>query len=338
MKSAPENWKFQVECLIFDENQLRMEKRKLCIITSDWEYGAGKLGTSTGPKLLLNACSESKIDVFQDVPVQHVDFDINDRIDVEFDQPAPHLKRGNTFLRHQERVAHEIENAYNQNHHVLYLSGDHSNAVGGIAGFCRTHEPKSTGIIWIDAHLDLHTPLTTPSGNIHGMALNTALESNNDACKSNEIDSETWSTWNKIKSLKKQGSVPPENIVFIGIRSYEEQEIALVKELGIQVYFAEDVHSMGINAVISEAIQYLDTKTKHWYVSFDVDSLDPSLSQGTGTPVENGLQLEQAKPLIQMLWNHPKTQCFEVTEINRELDPSKDMVQLICKLLHDSFS
>ncbi len=315
-----------------------MEKRKLCIITSDWEYGAGKLGTSTGPKLLLNACSESNIEVFQDVPVKHVDFDNQDKINVEFDQPAPFLKRGNTFLKHQERVANEIENAYNQEFQVLYLSGDHSNAVGGIAGFCRTHDPKSTGIIWIDAHLDLHTPLTTPSGNIHGMALNTALESNNEACQSNEIDTDTLSTWNKIKALKRQGSVPAENIVFIGIRSYEEQEIALVKELGIQVYFAEDVHNMGMDTVISNTIEYLNSKTNHWYVSFDVDSLDPSLSQGTGTPVENGLQIDQAKPLINALWNHPKTQCFEVTEINRELDPNKDMVQVICKLLKESMS
>jgi arginase len=313
-----------------------MEKSKLCIITSDWEYGAGKLGTSTGPKLLLNACSESNINVLQGIPVEHIDFDINNKVVAEFQDPSPFLKRGETLLQHQSRVADTIESALISENQVLYLSGDHSNAIGGIAGFCRAFNPLTSGIIWIDAHLDLHTPFTTPSGNIHGMALNTALESNNEAYTSNNIDSDTLSIWNKIKSLKKQGSVPSENIVFIGIRSYEEQEIALVKELGIQVFFAEEVHNLGIENIINLTIKYLESKTESWYVSFDVDSLDPTLSKGTGTPVENGLQLDQAKPLINNLWNHPKTQCFEVTEINRELDPNNDMVEVICALLKES--
>ncbi len=313
-----------------------MEKSKLCIITSDWEYGAGKLGTSTGPKLLLNACSESNIHVLKGIPIEHVDFDIHNKIESEFEAPSPYLKRGKTLLQHQSRVADALESAFASKNQVLYLSGDHSNAIGGIAGFCRSFNPLTAGVIWIDAHLDLHTPLTTPSGNIHGMALNTALESNNEACKSNNIDSDTLFIWNQIKSLKKQGSIPAENIVFIGIRSYEEQEIALVKELGIQVFFAEEVHELGIENIIQQTLFYLEPKTENWYVSFDVDSLDPTLSQGTGTPVENGLQLEQASPLIKTLWNHPKTQCFEITEINRELDPNNDMVDVICSLLKES--
>jgi arginase len=187
------------------------------------------------------------------------------------------------------------------------------------------------------------------------MALNTALESDNRACQKNELDSTSLEIWNQIKALKcktntsdsdqtsledsknlNEYSIPPQNIVFIGIRSFEEEEIQLVRELGIKVFFAEDVHKLGIDNTIQQALSYLETKTENWYVSFDVDSLDPTLSQGTGTPVENGLQLEQATPLIRTLWNHPKTQCFEVTEINRELDPNNDMVEVICALLKES--
>lgn len=304
-----------------------MNKKELNIIVSGWEYGAGKSGTSKGPDALLHALEKH---VTLPNSLTHVDQTVEAE-DVEHIY-FPHLKRARHLLRHQTRLAETIEKAPSQTR-TLLLTGDHSNAIGGIAGFCRNRNPQNVGIIWIDAHLDLHSPYTTPSGNIHGMSVNTALEIDNLDCKVNDLDADCVSLWGEIKKLKKGDAINPQNIVFMGIRSYENPEIHLIKTAGIKVIFAEDIHKNGIDWALNDVSEHFKNRAQEWYVSFDVDSMDPSVSIGTGTPVAGGLSKSQAQTTLQFFWKQKQTKLLEVTEINPELDTKKPMAEEVCDLI-----
>ncbi len=309
-----------------------MNKKELNIIVSGWEYGAGKSGTSKGPDALLQELQthitlpseptriEQKVEA-EDVEIIHF----------------PHLKRAKHLIGHQSRLADLIESQTSKPF-TLLLSGDHSNAIGGMAGFCRNRNPEEIGIIWVDAHLDLHSPYTTPSGNIHGMSVNTAIEIDNLACKVNNLDTECIQLWEQIKGLKKTDAIPAENIVFIGIRSYEDPEIRLVQDSGIKVIFAEDIHKNGIEWTLEQVQLHLGTQCKEWYVSFDVDSMDPSVSTGTGTPVVGGLTKAQAQACLEFFWSQEQTRCLEITEINPELDTQIPMAKQVADIIAPLFS
>lgn len=313
-----------------------MKDSSQCIIVTTWEYGAGKQGTSKGPDALLNVCRHSQNHPFNQCNV----FSVPQEIEEKEKDPLPkYLKRAIPFIRHQEKHANLVFNQLQQNNVPIILSGDHSNAVGGLAGFSRYFGAENSGVIWIDAHLDLHSPYTTPSGNIHGMALNTALNYDNLENKVNDLDQSTIDLWERIKSLKNNTNIQsfqPENIVFIGIRSYEDPEINLTKSLGINVITAEEVHQHGISWAIEKAFNVLND-VNQIYVSFDVDCLDPKISEGTGTPVENGLNIDQAQELLHAIWNKPKVKTLEFTEINPTLESNNEMATAVCKLIQDSF-
>jgi arginase len=233
-----------------------------------------------------------------------------------------------------------VQSCLNANKLPIILSGDHSNAVGSLAGFSRHFGCENTGIIWIDAHLDLHSPYTTPSGNIHGMALNASLNYDNLEHQCNQLDAETISLWDEIKSLKNNENtqqINPKNIVFIGIRSYEKPEIELTKALGINIIFADDVKKNGMKWAIERAEELLKN-TQQWYVSFDVDSLDPSISKGTGTPVKGGLNLLEADELLSYLYQQEKVKAFEITEINPSLEDNNQMSFAVAGLIERNFA
>ena len=309
-----------------------MKKEDLHVLVSDWEFGAGKAGTSTGPKTLIDYCKESGLSFICKAPITIIDQKVTAE-DVE-DIHYPYLKRAIPLIEHQTRFADAIEKERSNNAKLLLLTGDHSNAIGGLAGFCRNKNTNNLGVIWIDAHLDLHSPYTTPSGNIHGMSVNTAIEKDNLKCQRNEIGDECEELWNKIKGIKKNSPIPVENIVFIGIRSYELPEETLIKDHNIKVIYSEEVLDNGIKWAVNEAIDYLDSKIDDLYVSFDVDSMDPSVSVGTGTPVESGLSKIQAVDILSALIEYPKTSCLEITEINPKLDQQKPMAKQVFEILN----
>jgi len=307
-----------------------MKFESVSLVVSDWEYGAATAGTSKGPDTLINVCSNSQLPFFTQIPRVTISQNL-ENWDVNTIQ-LPHLKRGVPLLNHMRKLADSIEDIRKSNSNVILLSGDHSNAVGGIAGFCRNINSQRAGVIWIDAHLDLHSPYTSPSGNIHGMALNTAISTDNNNYE-REINSECFSLWREIKALKNNDCIPPANIVFLGIRSFEKEEEDLVLDENIKVIYAHEIHKNGIEWAIQEAQSHLNDKVDHLYVSFDVDSLDPEISRGTGTPVENGLNKDQAIDLLSHFYNLPQTEILEITEINPSLDTDNKMCHAVCDIL-----
>ena len=216
------------------------------------------------------------------------------------------------------------------------MSGDHSTAGGTIAGI-KIAKPKSKlGVIWIDAHADLHTPYTTPSGNMHGMPLATAIAEDNQEMKAHELDEKTAKVWDQLKSLGKiDQKVLPEDIVFISLRDYEKEERFLIEKYGMKVITTAEVRRIGAENVSRKVLRYLSDCTDI-YVSFDVDSLDSSISKGTGTPVGNGLREREAEDLISKFMQNRKICCFEITEVNPTLDKENLMAEIAFNILQRS--
>jgi arginase len=235
-----------------------------------------------------------------------------------------------------ERISKAVCDSIKSNFFPVVLSGDHSNAGGTIAGI-KIAKPKSKlGVIWIDAHADLHTPYTTPSGNMHGMPLAAAIADDNQESRTHELDEKTAGLWNQLKSIGKiPQKVLPEDVVFISLRDYEKEEKHLIEKHGMKVITTSEVRRIGAENVSRKVLRYLSDCTDI-YVSFDVDSLDSSISKGTGTPVSNGLKEREAEDLISKFMQNRKICCFEITEVNPTLDKENLMAEIAFNILQRS--
>ncbi len=188
-------------------------------------------------------------------------------------------------------------------------------------------------MVWIDAHADIHTPYTTPSGNMHGMTLAMACDIDNLECKVNDPKGETIEYWEQIMSVGIPGAkIYPEDIVYISVRDLEKPENYLVNKYGMGFITTEEVKKMGAVKAAEDTLKMLD-HCDLIYVSFDVDSIDSRFSTGTGTPVPNGLTIEEAKILNVELAKSPKLCAWEIAEINPTLDTENRMAESAFEIL-----
>lgn len=299
-------------------------QKKIAYIINPAELGAGTRGASLGPAALQVAARKNGSTLFADVPQYHIT-EVNHLLDKGVEKSF--AKNIDGVLTVYESLTTQLQAVFSSNHFPIVLAGDHSSAGGTIAGITAAHPDKTLGIVWIDAHSDLHSPYTTPSGNIHGMPLATALAEDNLACKSNEVDQETIAKWNQLKNCgKKNPKLLAENLVFVAVRDTEEQEDAIISRKQIRNFKVAELRQKGVAAVTSEILSQLNN-CDIIYISFDVDSMDPDItSHGTGTPVPNGLLPDEAKNLILNLLESPKVVCFEMVEINPCLDEKKNLM------------
>jgi arginase len=215
----------------------------------------------------------------------------------------------------------------------IVLAGDHSTGGATISGIKMANPKRKLGVIWIDAHADLHTPYTTPSGNMHGMPLAIALNEDNKACKVHEVDDKTVDYWEKLKNIGKiSPKINPEDIVFIALRDFEKEEETLIKKHNIKVIPVAEVRRKGVEQVVRQTLLNLN-HCDDIYISFDVDSLDSGISRGTGTPVPNGLREKEAEDLLASLMQNHKICCFEITEVNPTLDKENLMAEIAFNIL-----
>jgi len=291
-----------------------MKEKKRCIITSEWELGAGKMGTSNGPSSILQHLESSNEEVFDEIPV--IEIKSNEIANAE--QLTPFLKNGAALLEHQHNLAFSVAKQLKEGYKCLLLTADHSNGIGGVSGLAQCVPIDEIGVIWIDAHFDLHSPYTTPSGNSHGMTVNALLNNDNKYQSVRTLDKATIQLWERIKLIKGNAGLPPENLIFVDVRDFEGQEAHLVEESEIAWIKPSEIKENGIEACIEKIFATL-SHCNYLYVSFDVDSLDTDIAKATGTPVDGGLQLEQAQRLIEALVSDSRTQCLEITEFNPEL-------------------
>jgi arginase len=304
--------------------------KKIRLVEVKSELGAGTRGASLGVDALRIACLNKKSDYFQ----RFTTVEVPNLNDVLFEKNLfPHAKYIDSILHTYKRISATVEQTFELGMFPLVLAGDHSNAGGTIAGIKATYPDKTLGVIWVDAHADIHSPYTTPSGNMHGMPLAVSLHEDNMDCKVNDPDPETIFFW---ESLKRVGTDQPkmkhENIVYIVTRSYEKPEVYLFDKHNIKNFTYPEVLAKGIEQVAQEALHRLKD-CDIIYVSFDVDSLDSKFSKGTGTPVEVGLNVTQAKELCRALVADPKVVCFEMVEINPTLDAENIMANNAFEIL-----
>ena len=307
-------------------------KAKTTLIFNRSEITAGTCGASLGPDAVVTAARQQKSDFFQRNPHIEVD-DFNELLDI----PTPYrfAKRIDGLIKVYKNVSELVFSEMKAGKIPVLLAADHGSAGGTIAGIAAANPTARIGVVWIDAHSDIHTPYTTPSGNMHGMPLSTALNIDNTACGINDLDTETIELWNQLKNTGKEGAkINPADLVYIAVRDTEPEEEHLMKELDLRNYTVKEVREKGVENVLSEILDKL-APCDIIYVSFDVDSMDPILtSYGTGTPVANGLSPEEAAGFLEGFAANTKTACMEFVEVNPCLDEKKNkMAEVAFELL-----
>lgn len=263
------------------------------------------------------AAFNAQCSIFKDYPVRVIP---NNDEALSNKDVKPFAKHIEDFVHVIQQVDEEVSRTISNNAFPILISGDHGSAAGTIASLQKNFPDKTLGVVWIDAHADLHSPYTTPSGNMHGMPLAIALGEDNLENRCNEPHPDTVRLWNELKNYKGTGKIRPEYLVYVAVRDMEAPEIALISRLKIKNHTVDEVRSRGPKVIAREILKQLDG-CDLIYVSFDVDSLDPvEVSFGTGTPVKNGLFPIEALDIMEVLAQSKKLCCLEFVEINPCLD------------------
>ena len=222
-----------------------------------------------------------------------------------------------------QQLANSVTKALHQGHQPLVVGGDHSCAVGTWSAVAEALRPSGgVGLIWIDAHLDAHTPETSDSQAPHGMPLASLLG---------------YGAKGMTHLYGWGGKLKAANVVVIGARSYEAPEKALLESLGVRIMFMEEVLERGFAACFEEARAVVKANTAAWGITFDLDGLDPMDAPGTGTPVETGIRLADALPVLAGCSHDPDFVAMELTEYNPLRDfggrTAQAAMQLVCSVL-----
>lgn len=275
---------------------------KLSIIGVPMDLGQTRRGVDMGPSAIRYAGVIERI--------ENIGYSVEDKGNIEIALAERVHSDENTNLKNlkavadaSERLAQTVSDVITNKRFPLVLGGDHSIAIGTLAGVSRHY--KNLGVIWYDAHGDLNTADTSPSGNIHGMPLAASIGIGDDALT--RIGGYT----PKVKS---------ENIVIIGARSLDEGEKELIKEKGIKVYTMHEIDRMGMTKVMEETILYLRDKTDGVHLSLDLDGLDPHDAPGVGTPVIGGISYRESHLAMEMLAESQLITSAEFVEVNPILD------------------
>ncbi|WP_071458840.1 arginase [Bacillus massilinigeriensis] len=275
--------------------------RKISVIGMPMDLGQMRRGVDMGPSAIRYAGVVERLQVLFD--------EIEDKGDIAVGRPAvkidPESKLRNLELIAEKNalLASEVEHIVNEGSFPLVLGGDHSIAIGTLAGLAKNYH--KLGVIWYDAHGDLNTAETSPTGNIHGMPLAVSLGKGHPMLTGLGGDAP---------------KVLPENIVLIGARDLDEGEKALIKELGIKVYTMHEIDRLGMARVMEETIGYLKERTDGVHLSLDLDGLDPADAPGVGTPVAGGISYRESHLAMEMLAESGIITSAEFVEVNPILD------------------
>lgn len=292
--------------------------RKLSIIGMPMDLGQMRRGVDMGPSAIRYAGINERLKPLFD--------EIHDMGDIPIGRPEVAIDRESN-LRNLELVAEKnallaekVDEAFTSGFFPLVLGGDHSIAIGTLAGAAKHY--KNLGVIWYDAHGDLNTAETSPSGNIHGMPLAVSIGLGHPQL------TEIGGYSPKIK---------PEHIVIIGARALDEGEKILIKEKGIKVYTMHEIDRMGMAKVMEETIAYLKERTDGVHLSLDLDGLDPSECPGVGTPVMGGISYRESHLAMEMLEEAHLITSAEFVEVNPILDEKNKTASIAVGLMGSLF-
>lgn len=289
-----------------------MPAGRVAIIGAPLDLGAGRRGVDMGPSAIRYAGLGERLEGLGLV--------VEDRGNVGAALPET-ISTGNERARFLpeikatcERIAAEVSRAADEGLMPLVLGGDHSIALGTVGGMAAARGVGAA--IWLDAHGDLNTPETTPSGNVHGMPLAAALGAAEDG-----FGSEAWPL----------PALDPARTSLVGVRSLDEGERALVRELGLQVFTMSELDRRGVQAVLAEALERA-RGAAFVHVSLDMDAVDPDVAPGVGTPVRGGLSYREAHLAMELVAESGLLDSFEIVEVNPILDVSNETAALAVEL------
>jgi len=263
--------------------------------------GAGMGGCSEGPK----AIQESTLSGVEWKNIFHPQLKISDK--------------KSEIIALNKKLATEVYSSVLENPFTMVIGGDHSCAIGtwsGVAEALRS-QGEDLALLWLDAHMDSHTPETTPSGNIHGMPLATLL-----GCGSEQL----------TELLSPQPKLKPENVFLIGIRSYEEAEKDFVERHNIRVYYIEEVHERGLETIFTEIIEHLEARKLSYGLTVDIDFFEPEEMSATGTPEKDGIHPQEFLDNYAIFERHLPV-AFEFVEFNPSRDRERQSLNWTVKIL-----
>ncbi len=252
--------------------------------------------------------------------------DVHDLGNVVIDQ-AENLPPGPANARYLPQIAHTceraallVDGALADHKMPLVLGGDHSVAMGSVAGVAAHYRKtnEKIGLIWIDAHADMNTPETSPSGNVHGMPLAALI-----GLGAKELT--------HIAGFAPK--VDPENVAIVGLRSVDDQEAETVRRTGVHAFTMRDIDERGMRAVMQEAIAYATAGTAGFHLSFDMDAVDPYEAPGVGTAVRGGITYRESHLAMEIVSDSGKMTSMEVVEVNPVIDSANRTALLAVELV-----
>lgn len=307
---------------------MNLEQRLIDIIGVPMDLGASHRGTDLGPGALRAAGLVKAL--------EELGYPVNVEPDVVVPSSESRETYGDKAARFKEEIlevcqelANRVESSMHSGNMPLVLGGDHSIAMGTVAGLSQYYKAKkkTMGLLWVDAHGDMNTRASSPSGNIHGMPLAHILGI--EGCEEELLSLASPSPWVDIKKT-----------VLVGIRDIDKKEAAIVRDSGVHVYTMADIDNLGMPQVVKEVCDILTLETDGFHVSFDVDGLDPDVVAGVGTPVPGGINFREAHLLLEQLALTKKMLSMEVVELNPLLDNcnqgARNMIHLITSALGKS--
>jgi arginase len=296
------------------------------------DLGAPKPGAAEGPQAVLEQLFAGS----PHIQTQSI-FKIAQSTE-SIKEPTPHAKSLQQTLQTSKTLRDAVSQSLKQNRFAMVLSGDHSTAIGTIAGIKAAFPSLEMGVVWFDAHTDIHSPYTTHSGNLHGMPLSAATQLDNTADRRQVPTDHEKKLWKEMKNLAPTNPmVELENIVFVGIRDMEPEEKNLVKGRDCLILDSEYVQNQTSNELVTKIKHHL----RHCdiiYVSFDIDCLDKSIVPGTGTPVDNGPDAQKVLDIVSQLSVWDRVVCFELSEVNPTLDPSGKTTEVATQVARNALS
>jgi arginase len=290
-----------------------MNKRKLAVIGGALDLGAGRRGVDMGPSAIRYAGLDDRL--------AGLGLDCSDWGNVETVIPEataegdPRARFLSQIKEACERIARRVAATTGDGYVPIVLGGDHSIALGTLGGLAAAHGPGA--VLWFDAHGDLNTPETSPSGNVHGMPLAAAL-----GVASEEFESDVWPL----------PAVDPERVSLIGVRSLDEAERELVRSRGVAVYTMSDLDRRGVEPIVREALERA-SGAAFVHISLDMDVVDPDVAPGVGTPVRGGFSYREAHLAMELVAESGLMGSMDVVEVNPILDRENATAQLAVELV-----
>jgi len=295
-----------------------MRQSHIAIIGAPLDLGAGRRGVDMGPSAVRVANLNKRL--------ASIGYQVEDLGNVPVHQPES-LSAGPRrsmylpqIVETCTRLARMVERAAAQGKAPLVLGGDHSVAVGTIAGMSRHFQKrkKAMGLIWIDAHADMNTPQTSPSGNVHGMPL---------ACCIGMGPRPLTHIYGYAPK------VDPKNVALVGVREVDQLEKPHVRSSGIHAFTMRDIDERGLRAIIEEAIQIAIAGAEGFHVSLDIDAVDPREAPGVGTPVRGGITYREAHLAMETICDSGRMESMEVVEVNPVMDEANRTACLAVELV-----